>query len=171
MFRDRNLSDIYNGAICKSYCWSQNHSDLEIRVKLLRIVKYENINVSVSPDKIRVEIIDNQKPANLVNHIDQVGSETVCLIDGQFEHSVCTDSAYWLLDNDEPSIVIYVDKSESMWWKNLLIKEEIIRSGPRNYLIQMDNLDDGSRMAVDKLITEQRKKRGSGSHEDNLSSA
>lgn len=80
------------------------------------------------------------------------------LMSGQFEHSVDTGSAHWLLDNDGPAIVIYIDKSESMWWKNLLLNEEVKESGPRNYTVSMDLLDDGSRMVIDKLIVEQRNK-------------
>lgn len=166
MFGNRNLSNIYNGASCKSYCWSQSHSDLEISVKLVRVVKYENVNVMITSNQIRVELIDR-----LADHSDQNEFCTKCLIDGQFERSVRAESAYWLLDNDEPSIVIYIDKMENMWWKQLLINEEATLAGPRNYSIQMDNLDDGSRMVVDKLIVEQKKKIHSNSNEDSLSPA
>lgn len=163
MFRHRSLSNIYNGASCKSYCWSQNHSDLEIRVKLTKVIKYEDVNVTITSKRVKVEIIDQP-----VSHGKQVEFSSSCLIDGQFEQSVSAESAYWLLDNEEPSIVIYIDKSESMWWKQLLLDEEATQIGPTNFSIAIDNLDDGSRMVVDKLIVEQKKKVNSNNYEDSL---
>lgn len=81
------------------------------------------------------------------------------LVDGRLEHPIDQESACWLLDNEhEPAIVIYVDKSEELWWKQLFLNEQTIEMGPKNRTILMDHLDDGSRMMIDKLIVDQRNK-------------
>lgn len=148
--------DISNGARCKSYSWSQSHSDLEIRIRLTNKVKYEEINVVVNRQEISVELVDDNEHSP-ADDIDQVSPDKV-LIEGKFEHPVDTDSVYWLIDNEEASIVIYIDKAEDMWWKQLLLNEEVFEAGPKNYVVAMDHLDDGSRMMIDKLIIDQRNK-------------
>lgn len=150
----------YNGSKCRSYCWSQSHSDVEISVKLKQIVKYENVNVTISPSSIKVELYDVLRPSECQQQLrDDFSSGKVTLIEGQFEHPIITESFYWLLDNDGPCVMIYFDKSENIWWKQLLLNEEVTESSPRNYTVLMDHLDNGSRMCIDRLIVEQRNKK------------
>lgn len=143
---------IYNGARCKFYCWSQSHSDLEIRIKLAKAIRYDNVDVTITSNYIKVMIVvgDIKKEHEF---------KTITIMEGNFEYEVSTESSYWLLDNEDLNIVIYIDKLERMWWKQLLLNEEVTEKGLKNYTILMDHLDDGSRMAVDKLIVEQRNKR------------
>lgn len=147
-------SDIYNGARCKSYCWSQSLSDIEVRVNLSKMVSYEDVSVSITQSSIKVELDIDYDSADS----DLDGPSTKTLMKGKFEHPVDTESASWLLDKDGPCIVIYIDKAENLWWQKLLIDEHPTKAGPRNYTMLMDHLDDGSRMAVEKLIIEQRNK-------------
>lgn len=159
-------SDIFNGACCKAYSWSQSHSDLEIRIKTARPVKYEDVSVVVSKRDICVEVshdIQSEGPRGVID----VNVET--LVEGCFEHPVDTDSAYWLIETNPPCIVLYVDKAEDMWWKQLLVDEDVTETGPKSYTVPMDHLDNGSRMMIEKLIVEQRNKMTS--KEDNYSSA
>lgn len=147
-------SDIYNGARCKSYCWSQSHSDLEIRINLAKMVSYEDIDVTIKSDSIRVELDSDYDS----NYSDPDESSPRILMEGKFEHPVDTESASWLLDRDGPCIVIYIDKAEDLWWQKLLLNEQVTKAGPRNYTVLMNHLDDGSRMAIDRLVVEQRNK-------------
>lgn len=166
-FRVGDHSSSHNGSKCKSYCWSQSHSDIEISVKLTEMVKYEDINVIIGPSDIKVELLIPKQRSiyKQQQHQDQQHSSEcsnctrMTLIEGQFEHQITTESVYWLMDNDGPCIMIYLDKSENIWWKQLLRNEEVTESSPRNYTILMDHLDNGSRMCIDRLIVEQRNKR------------
>lgn len=163
------LSDIHNGAQCKAYCWSQSHGDLEIRIKLDRLVRYEDVSVILTQQRIKVtllELVHKRDTGDSVSCAEMI--TTKVLLDGTFERRVNTESFYWLIDGEEPSITIYVDKKEGMWWRQLLMNEEVAKHGPRNYTLSMDHLDDGSRMTVDKLIFEQRTKKTSS--EDRYSS-
>lgn len=158
-YRVGDDSTSHNGSKCRSYCWSQSHSDVEISVKLTQIVKYENVNVIISPTGIKVELFNVKQEVSQQQLSDDSSSGRVTLIEGQFEHPIATESVYWLLDNDGPCIMIYFDKSENIWWKQLLLNEEVTESSPRNYTILMDHLDNGSRMCIDRLIVEQRNKK------------
>lgn len=152
---------IFNGARCKAYSWSQSHGDLEIRIKVDKSINYENIQVDVSKTDICVEVLRES-----VAGYDSVQPSEI-MIEGKFEHPVDTESVYWLIEDEKLQnyIVIYVDKAEEMWWKRLLIGEETIERGSRYYTVAMDQLDDSSRMAIDRLVNEQQQKRLKGSTE------
>lgn len=158
------MCDIYNGAQCKSYSWTQNHSDIEIRIKVTHVIRYQDVSFTITPNTIDIKLLRQARngqswhPPN--GHLT---NSPVCLLDvtllkGVFEHRVDTDSVYWLIDIEEPGIVVYVDKSEPMWWRKLLLDERVVKAGPTNYSVSMDHLDDGSRMVIDKLVNEQRTK-------------
>jgi hypothetical protein len=150
-------SDIFNGARCKSYSWSQSHDDLEIRIKLPKIVKQDQISVALSRREICVNVLNDGKKENLIN--------------GRFEHQVDTETAFWIVEKEGPNLAVFVDKIEDMWWKKLLDNEEAFVQGPKNYTVAMDRLDEGSRMVIDKLVTEQRKKFSSEDNANRLSPA
>lgn len=148
------LTDIFNGAQCRNYSWAQTHADLEIRIKLAKPTRYEDVNVILSENKICVELFHSET----IRQRFDPGLPTEVLVEGEFEHPIDVGSAYWLIQKDEPTIIIYIDKREEMWWKHLLLNEEVTEIGPRNYTVPMDGLDEGSRMAIAKLISEQKQK-------------
>lgn len=150
-------SDIFNGARCKSYSWSQSHCDLEIRVKLTRTIKQNQITVALSRCEICVTLTNG------------LGKET--LVEGRFEHDIDVESAYWVLEKEDPQLVIFIDKKEEMWWKKLLENEKASEQGPKNFTVSMDQLDEGSRIVVDKLVTKQKKKLLLTNNADSLSPA
>lgn len=122
----------------------------------MKAVKHEDVNVVITKRNICVEIARSNTRQHRDDPIVLEPIET--LVDGKFEHPIDRDSVCWLIENDEPCIVIYVDKAEEMWWKKLLFNEEVTEAGPRSYTVPMDNLDDESRMRIDKLICDQRNK-------------
>lgn len=135
-------SAIFNGANCRSYSWTQSHSDLEICIKLNQLIKYEHLDVVVTQKSIKVA-------SNLKGEI---------FIDGIFEQQVATETVYWILDVEDCSVVVYIDKAEDCWWQKLLINEVAAEIGQRHYSIPMEQLDEGSKMSVEKIINEQKQK-------------
>lgn len=126
-------------------------------MKLTKTIKQDQINVALSKRKICVNLTD--------------GYEKKTLIKGKFEHQIDVDSAYWVLDKEGPHLVIFMDKIEDMWWKKLLEDETASEQGPKNFTVPMDQLDEGSRMVIDKLVTSQKKKLTRGNDIDSLSPA
>lgn len=157
LFDSGNSSLIFNGAACSSYCWSQSHSDLEIRVKLKTNIRYEDVEVELIGEKIKVFIRDRWTNGDgLYDRLDNCNFIT--LLDGRLERAVDKDTLCWLIDSDDRAIVIYVDKLENLWWSKLLDDEEPNEIGPKNYSVMIDHIDLGSRMVIDRLVTEQRNK-------------
>lgn len=154
---NRPSSEIFNGARCKAYSWSQGHGDLEIRVKLAKAVKHEQVSVSLSKNEICVSLVYGYK------------KETI--VEGRFEHQIDVESAYWVIEKEGPHLAIFIDKAEEMWWKRLLENEEVSEQGPKCFSVPMDQLDEGSRMVIDKLVTKQRRKLLNENNADRLSPA
>lgn len=145
-------SAILNGARCKSYEWAQSYNDLEIRIKLAKTVKIDDIIVDATKSDISVEILQ-QAAANKI-----LTSEVV--MDGEFEHAIDSESLSWIIEpvEGESQLVIYADKMENLWWKKLLVSEEYVELGPRSFTVPKDSLDRGAHMAIDRLISEQTKR-------------
>lgn len=132
---------MYNGARCDSYRWSQSRSDLEVRVSLERPARYEDISVEITARGISIELGGHHR-----------------LIQGEFVHPIKPDSVYWLIDNEERCIVVFLDKVTPLWWDHLLKYEKPTQLGPRDYRESIEHLDDGARMAIDRLVTQERNK-------------
>lgn len=148
--RPYDLSDIYNGADCKSYRWSQSHADLEIRVALLHPVDRSNICVQATSASIIVRLKGRNLSTSSLYH--------TVLLDRRFTNPVDTSSLYWTIDMDDYCVSIYIDKCERSWWKSLFQQEQVTTSGRVERQIRGDDLDDASRAVIDRLIVEQRHK-------------
>lgn len=155
MSRFGNYRAIFNGADCRSYCWSQSHSDLEVRVKLIKSLDYDDLTVNIQSDSICIEL---EKSRVEQVQLDCCESQIDTLLEGKFEHPVDVDSAYWVLDREEPAVVIYIDKVEKLWWKSLLYGEQVIELGSQNYSVPLSDLTDEYRVVIDKLVHDQKDK-------------
>lgn len=154
---DHDLCDMYNGARCKTYSWTQSLMDIEIRMVLGRQISYEEVVVEVTSTTVCVRL-QTQSLTSSLSKLDQ-DSASLILIKGELEHPVIPSSLYWLIDNDKrSSIVLFLDKSNPLWWKRLLKDEKQLERGQREYAIAIEHLDDGSRMMINKLVIEQRNK-------------
>lgn len=157
-------SDIFNGARCETYRWSQSHSDLEIRVELERPITHEDIEVEVTSSHLRI---------SRINHLDTIDkflageTETQILVEGDLEDHVDVESAYWVLDMEQrPCLIVYIDKVVGKWWNGLLKNEISTQKGPTQHIIDIEDLPEDSRMTIDKLVYEQRAKFDLNDNED-----
>ncbi|XP_025941024.1 nudC domain-containing protein 3 isoform X2 [Apteryx rowi] len=77
--------DSYNGAVRENYAWSQDYSDLEIKVPVPKhIVKGKQVAVDISSGAIRVAVLEG-------------GSQRV-LMEGKLTHKINTESSLWSLE-------------------------------------------------------------------------
>ncbi|KAM4756461.1 nudC domain-containing protein 3 isoform 2-T2 [Cyanocitta cristata] len=77
--------DSYNGAVRENYTWSQDYSDLEIKVPVPKhIVKGKQVSVDISSGAIRVAVLEG-------------GSQHV-LMEGKLTHKINTESSLWSLE-------------------------------------------------------------------------
>ncbi|NWV66096.1 NUDC3 protein, partial [Malurus elegans] len=77
--------DSYNGAVRENYTWSQDYSDLEIKVPVPKhIVKGKQVSVDISSGAIRVAVLE--------------GSSQHVLMEGKLTHKINTESSLWSLE-------------------------------------------------------------------------
>ncbi|XP_047690888.1 nudC domain-containing protein 3 isoform X2 [Prionailurus viverrinus] len=77
--------DSYNGAVRENYTWSQDYTDLELKVPVPKhVVKGRQVSVALSSSSIRVAVLE------------EAGEHV--LMEGKFTHKVNTESSLWSLE-------------------------------------------------------------------------
>ncbi|XP_032059889.1 nudC domain-containing protein 3 [Aythya fuligula] len=92
--------DSYNGAVRENYAWSQDYSDLEIKVPVPKhIVKGKQVAVDISSGAIRVAVLE--------------GSSQRVLMEGKLTHKINTESSLWSLEPGK-CVLVRVDRSHRL---------------------------------------------------------
>lgn len=77
--------DSYNGAVRENYTWSQDYTDLELKVPVPKhVVKGKQVSVALGSSSIRVAVLEENG--------DRV------LMEGKFTHKVNTEGSVWSLE-------------------------------------------------------------------------
>ena len=133
---------INNGGITKNYTWTQTKSDVTLFVDLADNTKSRDIKVKFSVNKLSVCIKGETK------------------VEGNLFMDIKIETSTWYLDQEESKniLIIELDKNkENEWWKTVIKGDrEIIveKVTPDNEYI--GNLDQETRMTVDKMLFDQR---------------
>ncbi|XP_073509880.1 nudC domain-containing protein 3 isoform X2 [Phyllobates terribilis] len=130
-------SDSYNGAVRENYTWSQDYSDLEIKVPVPKdVVKGRRVSVDLRSTCIRVAARDSQ-------------GERV-LMDGNFTHKINAETSLWSLEPGK-CISISLSKCGEYWWNAVLEGEEKIDIDKINKERGMATVDDDEHAVLDRL--------------------
>ncbi|KAM4036815.1 nudC domain-containing protein 3 [Anomaloglossus baeobatrachus] len=130
-------SDSYNGAVRENYTWSQDYSDLEIKVPVPKdVVKGRQVSVDLRSTCIRVALRDSQ-------------GERV-LMDGNFTHKINAETSLWSLEPGK-CISISLSKCGEYWWNAVLEGEEKIDIDKINKERSMATVDDDEHAVLDRL--------------------
>ncbi|XP_053574124.1 nudC domain-containing protein 3 [Bombina bombina] len=130
-------SDSYNGAVRKNYIWSQDYSDIEIKVPVPKdIVKGRQVVVDLCSTCIRVALKDG-------------GGERV-LMEGDFTHKINAETSLWSLEPGK-CIAISLSKCGEYWWNAILEGEETIDIDKINKERSMASVDEEEHAVLDRL--------------------
>ncbi|XP_072259026.1 nudC domain-containing protein 3 [Pyxicephalus adspersus] len=130
-------SDSYNGAVRKDYTWSQDYSDLEIKVPVPKeVVKGRQVSVDIRSSYIRVVVRDSQ-------------GERV-LMDGNLTHKINAETSLWSLEPGK-CILISLSKCGEYWWNAVLEGEETIDIDKINKERSMATVDEEEHAVLDRL--------------------
>ncbi|NWR06961.1 NUDC3 protein, partial [Paradoxornis webbianus] len=129
--------DSYNGAVRENYTWSQDYSDLEIKVPVPKhIVKGKQVSVDISSGAIRVAVLE--------------GSSQHVLMEGKLIHKINTESSLWSLEPGK-CILINLNKGDEYWWNAILEGEEQIDIDKINKERSMATVDEEEHAVLDRL--------------------
>lgn len=129
--------DSYNGAVRKNYVWSQDYSDLEIKVPVPKdVVKGRQVSVDLRSSYIRVVVRDAQG-----EHV---------LMDGNLTHKINAETSLWSLEPGK-CISISLSKCGEYWWNAVLEGEEKIDIDKINKERSMATVDEEEHAVLDRL--------------------
>ncbi|NXN39271.1 NUDC3 protein, partial [Rhinoptilus africanus] len=129
--------DSYNGAVRENYAWSQDFSDLEIKVPVPKhIIKGKQVSVDISNSTIRVAVLE--------------GSSQRVLMEGKLTHKINTESSLWSLEPGK-CILINLNKGDEYWWNAILEGEEQIDIDKINKERSMATVDEEEHAMLDRL--------------------
>ncbi|NXG54605.1 NUDC3 protein, partial [Hemiprocne comata] len=129
--------DSYNGAVRENYAWSQDYSDLEIKVPVPKhIVKGKQVSVDISSSAIRVAVLE--------------GNSQRVLMEGKLTHKINTESSLWSLEPGK-CVLINLNKGDEYWWNAILEGEEQIDIDKINKERSMATVDEEEHAVLDRL--------------------
>ncbi|KAM9800952.1 nudC domain-containing protein 3 [Neosynchiropus ocellatus] len=137
--RDRYQADpeSYNGAVRENYCWSQDYTDVEVRVLVPRsVVRGHQVSVSLRPGGVRVCVRD--------------GDQERTLMEGDFTHRVNTEDSLWSLEPGK-CVVLSLNKTSEVWWNAVLKGEDEIDVNQINRERSMETVDEEEHAVLDRL--------------------
>ncbi|VFV21184.1 Hypothetical predicted protein [Lynx pardinus] len=129
--------DSYNGAVRENYTWSQDYTDLELKVPVPKhVVKGRQVSVALSSSSIRVAVLE------------EAGEHV--LMEGKFTHKVNTESSLWSLEPGK-CVLVSLNKVGEYWWSAVLEGEEHIDIDKINKERSMATVDEEEHAVLDRL--------------------
>ncbi|TSM28139.1 NudC domain-containing protein 3 [Bagarius yarrelli] len=136
--------DSYNGAVREKYSWSQDYSDVEVRVFVPpSVVKGRQVSVSLQSGGVRVAVKEG-------------ASESV-LMEGEFTHKINTENSLWSLEPGR-CILLSLSKCGEVWWTAVLKGEQEIDVNQINRERSMATVDEEEHAVLDRLTFDYQQK-------------
>lgn len=130
-------SDSYNGAVRENYTWSQDYTDIEVRVFVPKtVIKGRQVSVSLQTSSIKVCVRD--------------GAEEKTLMEGEFTHKINSENSLWSLEPGK-CVVLSLSKTSEVWWNAVLKGEKEIDVNLINRERSMATVDDEEHAVLDRL--------------------
>ena len=138
------VKPINNGNEFETYTWTQNHKDVQFSIKLPLSTKTKEIDITFGIKSLKIKVRDE------------------IIIDGNLFSFVKVENCFWMIDDN--MLIVELDKKKfDEWWEYAIEGEPHIDLGkiitPKGSL---DDLDQETRMTIDKMLYEQKIKEESG---------
>lgn len=129
--------DSYNGAVRENYSWSQDYTDLEVRVLVPNtVVKGRQVRVNLQASSLQVSVTE--------------GATEKMLMEGEFTHKINTENSLWSLEPGS-CVVLSLSKSSEVWWNAVLKGEKEIDINQINRERSMATVDEEEHAVLDRL--------------------
>ncbi|KAI4816510.1 hypothetical protein KUCAC02_008836 [Chaenocephalus aceratus] len=129
--------DTYNGAVRENYSWSQDYTDVEIRVFVPKtVLKGKQVRVILLASSMQVSVRE--------------GAEEKTLMEGEFTHKINTENSLWCLEPGN-CVVLSLIKTSEVWWSAVLKGEAEIDINQINRERSMATVDEEEHAVLDRL--------------------
>lgn len=129
--------DSYNGAIRENYSWSQDYTDVEVRVHVpTHVQRGKQVSVSLQTGSMRVAVRE--------------GSTETVLMEGELTHKINTENSLWSLEPGR-CVLLSLSKSGEVWWSAVLKGEQEIDVNQINRERSMATVDEEEHAVLDRL--------------------
>ncbi|XP_010772474.1 nudC domain-containing protein 3 [Notothenia coriiceps] len=129
--------DTYNGAVRENYSWSQDYTDVEIRVFVPKtVLKGKQVRVNLLASSMQVCVRE--------------GAEEKTLMEGEFTHKINTENSLWSLEPGN-CVVLSLSKTSEVWWSAVLKGEAEIDINQINRERSMATVDEEEHAVLDRL--------------------
>ncbi|TNM92084.1 hypothetical protein fugu_019096 [Takifugu bimaculatus] len=147
-FRSQNRfqenPDSYNGAVRENYSWSQDYSDVEVRVFVPKtIIKGRQVTVSLQTNSVKVCVRD--------------GAEEKTLMEGELTNKINTENSLWSLEPGN-CVILSLSKTSEVWWNAVLKGEQEIDIDKINRERSMATVDEEEHAVLDRLTFDYQQK-------------
>ena len=150
MSDEEGVPPVNNGNVFDNYYWTQNHKDVSIHIPLQKHIRCKDIEIRFNPKNLYVKINDHDSP----------------IIDGDLFSLVKSENCTWFIENscDVYQLIVELDKKKfDEWWKYAIKGEpEIDLSKIVTGQGSIDDLDQETRMTIDKMLHDQKIKEEQG---------
>lgn len=134
----------YNGAVRENYSWSQDYTDVEVRVVVPKtVVKGRQVRVSLQSGSMTVCVRE--------------GAEEKTLMEGEFTHKINTENSLWSLEPGS-CVVLSLSKASEVWWNAVLKGEKEIDINQINRERSMATVDEEEHAVLDRLTFDYQQK-------------
>src|SRR5207249_2970445 len=104
------MSEMYNGAVCEKYSYSQTLFDIEMTIPVSEEVQTgKSVRVAIKKESLTVEV--NEGHGNWI-----------CLTSGQLLFPVRVANSTWTFQKSN-CVQVYLEKRDQRWWHSLLVEE------------------------------------------------
>ncbi|XP_005108640.1 nudC domain-containing protein 3 [Aplysia californica] len=135
----------YNGAEREAYFWSQNITEVDVRVKVPKsIVKGKQMKVDIKSKHIHVALQESD------------GSWRD-LVNSELSWDVDKEESMWTLSPGE-FVHINLEKKQERWWENVFTDEPKINTKKIDCSRPMTDLDDEAQAKIEEMMFNQRQK-------------
>ncbi|XP_012670840.1 nudC domain-containing protein 3 [Clupea harengus] len=129
--------DSYNGAVTENYTWSQDYTDVEIKVHVQpNILKGKQVSVNFQSDRLRVALKE--------------GASERVVVEGALCHKINMETSLWSLEPGQ-CILISLSKCGEVWWNAVLKGEKEIDINQINRERSMATVDEEEHAVLDRL--------------------
>ncbi|XP_047144233.1 nudC domain-containing protein 3 isoform X1 [Hydra vulgaris] len=143
-------SECYNGGVENTYTWSQNLTDVDIKVPVpSSIKKSSDVTIKIQSNSLKVFL--NKHPCQ------ESGFDNPILIDGELTNRIKIEDSMWSLEPGK-HILINLEKCQHKWWTSVIVGAKEIDKQSIDTTQNVHDFDEQTQSDIRKVMYDQQQK-------------